>query len=53
VICARCQEPRKDAEVRPIDIDASTGAGITIYLCRDYNGCKPVPSQITPHSTRH
>ncbi|GGS47611.1 hypothetical protein [Streptomyces violaceus] len=52
-ICACCQKPKKDEELKPIARDSASGPGDTLFVCRDYRGCKPVPSQTTPHSIRH
>ena len=51
--CARCQKPRRGQDLKPISRDSASGSGDTLYLCRDYTSCKPVPSQTTPHSIRH
>ena len=53
MICARCQEPKRDDEMEPIAKDSASGSGGTLYVCRSYAACKPVPSQTTPHSIRH
>jgi hypothetical protein len=52
VYCARCNKPIKDDEAKKTDHAAPTGAGTTIYVCRDYGQCKPVPTQTAPVSKR-
>lgn len=51
--CACCQKPKRDKDLKPVSRDSASGTGTTLYVCRDYTGCKRVPSQTTPHSIRH
>lgn len=48
MFCARCDEPLREGQAQPVDVERPTGAGCTVYIHR--GGCQAPPRQTAPAS---
>lgn len=50
MICQRCNKPLTDETALPVDNERPTGAGFTVYVCKEL--CTSAPTQTSPVSRR-